>query len=62
MNNVIAEYDERIEDLVEERDSLLAVMEAVSVAVSECRTLDIGAMSRSLDAIARVVNDYRRRP
>jgi len=61
MNNAIAEYDKRIEELVTERDTLLSLVEAINQTVCHCRTLDIGSMSRSLDAIGHIINRHRER-
>lgn len=60
MSNVIAEYDKRIAELCEERDTLLALVQAIYTASSECDGLDLGTMSRCHNAIRDAIENYRR--
>lgn len=59
LKHVIREYDNRIRELVAERDDLLIKMAAIRAAAKSCQTLDLGVLTRCMAVIQGIVEDDR---
>ena len=57
MDNVIAEYDRRISELVDERDELYVAVVAIRLILTDYEHMSISSMSNALQNIAKVVTE-----